>query len=343
MTDILEKFVGSTELTIQNVRDLVDDYSLISHYLGQELELHTKYSSPLREGDENPSFSIFFGYGGKDTSKLFFKDQAGIGQGDVYHFLLLYLNAVSYQELLEQINYDLQLGLNCNEVNKNLKPTIIKKIPVVRERPVLKTVSQPYTKRFLDYWIGKYEISVPSLKFYDVRDVRDIHYIYSEKTSIVVPRTLAIGYPIGAYSKIYMPFETKENKFRNNYPYNYVEGHIQIDWTRNDLLVISKSSKENIFFRNHWDIQAVSGKSESTYIPEHIMHQYLKHFRRVVLWLDPDEAGVRSMANYKNLYPDLEVIIFVNGIIEKDPTDIFEVHRKKYTSDLVSHMLKVSL
>ena len=61
-----------------------------------------------------------------------------------------------------------------------------------------------------------------------------------------------------------MPFETKEFKFINNYPQTYVEGHIKLDWTRNDLLVISKSSKENIFFRNHWNIQAVSGKSEGT-------------------------------------------------------------------------------
>ena len=93
------------------MKKLVDDYSLISHYLGQELELHTKYSSPLREGDENPSFSLFYGYGNLDPTKLYFKDQIGIASGDVYEFLGKYLNAKTLYALLEQINYDLQLGL----------------------------------------------------------------------------------------------------------------------------------------------------------------------------------------------------------------------------------------
>ena len=106
--DVLENFLDETVLTIQNVRKLVDDYSLISHYLGQELELHTKYSSPLREGDENPSFSLFYGYGTLDPNKLYFKDQIGIASGDVYEFLLRYLGAKTIPRLLEQINYDLQ-------------------------------------------------------------------------------------------------------------------------------------------------------------------------------------------------------------------------------------------
>jgi len=343
MGDILDKFVNETSLTVENVRKLVDDYSLISHYLGEELELFTKYSSPLREGDENPSFSIFYGYDGLDKTRLYFKDQIGIAKGDIYTFLKIYLGANSMYELLEQINFDLNLGLNCEYSNKNLVPTIIKKIPTIKERPKLNFVSQDYTKRFLDYWESKYEISSRTLKYYEVKDVRDIHYVYSNKTNIVIPRTLAIGYPIGKYNKLYMPFETKEFKFRNDYPQNYVEGHIQIDWNRNDLLVISKSSKENIFFRHHWDIQSVAGKSETTLIPDHIMKKYLGHFKRVVLWLDPDEAGIRSSIKYKELYPNLEVVNFVDSIKEKDPTDIFEVHRKKFTEDLISHVLQINL
>lgn len=343
MRDILGEFVDETALTVDNVRKLVDDYSLISHYIGQELELHTKYSSPLREGDENPSFSIFYGYGDTSQDKLYFKDQVGIAQGDVYTFLQLYLGANSVAEVLEQVNYDLKLGLNCKEDSVGLKPTVIKRIPIKRERPKIEYVPQPPTIEFMEYWYGKYEIVKQTLDYYNTKCIRDIHYRYENKTSIISPRTLCIGYPIGGYIKIYQPFESKDNKFRNNYPQNYVEGHIQLDWSRNDLLVISKSTKENIFFRNHWNIQAVSGKSETTFIPPHIMNMYLSHFKRVVLWLDPDEAGIRSSGIYKNLYPKLEVINFVPDVKEKDPTDIFEVHRKKFTQNLVSHVLKVSL
>ena len=339
--DLLENFIDDTSLTIQNVRKLVDDYSLISYYLGQELELHTKYSSPLREGDENPSFSVFYGYGNLDPNVLYFKDQIGIASGDVYEFLAKYLNAQNLPKLLEQINFDLQLGLNCQETDMGLQPTIIKRVPICKGRPRIEVVSQKPTKQYIDYWFGKYEIVKYWLDYYQVKCVRDIHYIYPNYTSIVSPKTLCIGYPIGEYLKIYMPFETKEFKFRNNYPQTYVEGHIQLDWTRNELLVISKSSKENIFFRNHWNIQAVSGKSETTYIPDFIMQQYLNHFKRVVVWLDPDEAGIRSMQYYKTMYPKIELVEFLPEIKEKDPTDIFEVHRKIFTTDLVYHMLKL--
>ena len=53
------------------------------------------------------------------------------------------------------------------------------------------------------------------------------------------------------------------------------------------------------------------------------MEIYLSHFKRVVLWLDPDDTGVRSSRIYKNLYPKLEVVNFVPNVKEKDPTDIF--------------------
>ena len=111
MRDILEEFVTETILTVDNVRELVDDYSLISHYIGQELELYTKYSSPLREGMKIPLSLYFMVMGDMNPNKLYFKDQVGIAQGDVYTFLQLYLRAKSISEVLEQINYDLKTGI----------------------------------------------------------------------------------------------------------------------------------------------------------------------------------------------------------------------------------------
>lgn len=339
--DILENFVQDTELTVKNVRSLVDDYSLISHYLGQELDLHTKYSSPLREGDENPSFSIFYGYGCLDSTKLYFKDQIGIAQGDVYEFLRLYLGAASIQDLLEQINFDLSLGLNCSEQNKLLTPTLIKKIPVYKERPKIGLVTQQPTRAFMNYWWYKYEITKPMLNYYNARCVRDVHYEYSNSTKIFVPKSLCISYTIGNYHKLYMPFEDKANRFRNDYPQNYVEGHLQLDWNRNDLLVITKAMKECIFFRQHWAIQAVAGKSETTDIPDFLMRQYLKHFKRVVLWLDPDETGMRSTSKYLDVYPQLTAVTHLPDIGEKDITDIFEVRRLHQTTEIVKHYLSI--
>ena len=76
-----------------------------------KLELSTKYSSPLREGDEDPSFSMFYGYGEKgNEDKLYFCDQSFGVSGDVFDFLYMFLKARNMSEVCSQINYDFQLG-----------------------------------------------------------------------------------------------------------------------------------------------------------------------------------------------------------------------------------------
>ncbi len=342
MEDLLDDYVSREQLSMGNIRELVDDYSLISHYLGAELELRTRYSSPLREGDSNPSFSMFYGYGAGKEDKLYFKDQASGARGDVYDFLMIYLNARSMTSLFEQINFDLGLGLNGAEREQNLRPTLIKKAPIVRETPKIKIVSQKPTQEYMNYWWGKYEIGKQMTDFYQVKCVDMVQYHYSDHVKSITPKTLCIAYPIGRFYKIYCPFETKEYKFRNDYPSTYVEGHMQLDWTRSDLLVITKAMKECILFRQHWNIQAVAGKSETTNIPDFIMQQYLAHFKRVILWLDPDEAGIKSTKDYLSLYPSLEVAVVPQWITEKDPTDIYEMHRKDVTTQIVCQALKLN-
>ena len=142
------------------------------------------------------------------------------------------------------------------------------------------------------------------------------------------------------YYKLYCPFEKKEFKFRNNYPATYVEGHLQLDWSRDDLLVITKSMKDCMLFRQHWNIQAVSGKSETTMIPDFIMEKYLKHFKRIVLWLDPDATGCASTEKYISLYPSLEVAKVPEWVTQKDPTDIYEALRLEKTTSLIKQILK---
>lgn len=339
--DLLKNFIDESALTMSNIRSLVDDYSIISYYLGTELELSTRYSSPLREGDENPSFSIFYGYGGGDESRLFFKDQSTGAYGDVFDFLQLVFKTDTMQIVLNQVNSDLGLNLGSGTAPK-LTPTIIKDKPLIKERAKIKIFDQAPTKAYMDYWWNKYEIVQKYTDLYHTRCLSGVKYVYGDKEVIFNAKTLTISYEIGEFYKIYCPFESKEYKFRNNYPNNYVEGHMQIDWSRNDLLVITKATKECILFRNHWNIQAVSGKSETTMIPPHIMEIYRNHFKRIILWLDPDEAGVRSTIKYCEMYPFLEVAVLPERLPEKDPTDIFEIHRKIYTTQIVNSALKIA-
>lgn len=336
--DILDAVIQEEELSQSNILKQIDDYSMFCYYIGQELELGTKYSSPLREGDENPSFSLFQSYGERYENKIFFKDQAAIGSGDIFVFVMRLYNLSMY-DALKQINSDFGLGLGGELERTNFVPRIVKKVPVVKERKKIGVISrQKQDKEFLDYW-KRYDITEKTRELYCCTQPEYITYTGKESYNIFRPKVFTISYRIGEYYKLYMPKEPKADKFRNDYPPEYVEGYLQIDWTRHDFVVLTKATKECMLFREHWNIQAVAGKSESTPIPKFIMDKLIEHFDRVYIWLDPDEAGIKATNNYIKEYPSLIKCVLPDEIAEKDPTDFYEVYRLKQTTKLISKVL----
>lgn len=317
--DELEKYVSYNLLSKKNILNLVDDYSLYSYYIGDELELRTKYSSPLREGDNDPSFSLFFSK--YKENLIMFKDGALGKSGNVFDFLELYLGLTSRQVQL-QVNSDLSLGLDGDEV-ADFKPAILKKRPIKKfPAKIFINRNNPETPEYLEYW-ERLDISKSTRDKFYASDVRVVHYS-SDKTVTIVPRTLTIAYEILGTYKIYHPFEAKKFKFRNNFPSNYVEGAMQLDF-KLDFVIITKANKECMFFDEHFSWDAVAGKSETTPIPEEFIENILrKNYKKIFVWLDNDATGVTSQAAYLEKYPDFIPIEFGKEIEDKDPTDYYD-------------------
>lgn len=338
MSDILD-LLGK-QITKEEILKYLDPYSIITHYIGTELEPNVAYTSPLREKDENPSFSIFYGYGSRgDSDMVYFKDHV-IGTGDVFLFVKLKLGLSTFQDVLNVIDEDFELGLRASgtaPVKRN--ESLIKIKPVIKERAKLEIISKNYeSEKYKNYWAS---INVR-------KEIRDLYYfsdldaykvIRGKEVKCVSAYGLTIGYTIGKYHKVYCPFKDKGDKFKNDFPPNYIEGHMQIDWTRNDLLVITKSMKECAFFRANYNIQAVAGKSESTEIYPEFIEIYRKHFKRVVVWLDPDPAGEKNANKYISKYPWMEKITRPENVRGKDPTDIYLANSPEFTRNLVFSLL----
>jgi DNA primase len=83
-----------------------------------------------------------------------------------------------------------------------------------------------------------------------------------------------------------------------------------------------------MFFREHFDWDAVSGKAETIMIPIHLMKQLLRDYEKVYIWLDPDGAGIRAQQDYLEQYPQLIPIQYPKEIEQKDPTDRY-AHLKR--------------
>lgn len=320
MADALLEYVQDNFLSKENILRVIDDYSIYSFYIGAELELRTKYSSPLREGDNDPSFSLFYSKYLDDV--ILFKDNATGNSGNVFDFLELYLNLPS-KEVLCQINSDFGLGFNGQEMG-NFKPHLVKSKPLKKHPKEIKVVlNDPPTKEFLEYW-QRLDISEQTRDLYYARNPRVIHYNSPDGNIIIVARTLTISYEILGKYKIYHPFEDKKLKFRNNYLDNFVEGALQLTFQKS-FAIITKATKECMFFREHFDWDSVAGKSETTPISLYFMENVLKvKYETVFIWLDPDKSGITSQENYLKNYPWLVPIAFDSSISDKDPTDFYD-------------------
>ena len=316
--DLLEQYVNDNLLSKENVLKMVDDYSILCHYIGEELETRTKYSSPLRQGDSDPSFSIFYSRTNENT--LLYKDSALNECGNVFMFLQKFLNC-DMREVLLQINSDFGLGFEGDDVGE-FKPHLIKKPPMKKAavKISINSYNEP-TEHYVRYW-KMYGISDETLKKYYCTNVRLVHYDRDYRSTIST-KTLTIGYEILGHYKIYQPFGDKKFKFRNDFPETYVEGALQLGF-KQPFVIITKATKECMFFYEHFGWESVAGKSETTPIPERFIKEVLlKRYDKVFIWLDNDTAGCTSQDAYVEKYPELIPLKFPENIEEKDPTDYY--------------------
>jgi hypothetical protein len=332
--DDLEKFVAYNLVSRKSILHSIDDYSIYSYYIGQELELRTKYSSPLRHGDEDPSFSLY--YSKHFENVIMYKDSALNKFGTVFDFLSEFLK-IPIRDVLLQINSDFGLGLGGEDVGE-FKPHLVKTKPIKKHPTKIEISKQEPTKEFKRYW-DKLEITNNTLNKFYCRCVRVMHY-KSDITTTVVPRILTISYEILGTYKIYQPFADKKFKFRNNFLDIYVEGALQLTFTT-DFCIITKSTKEIMFMFEHFGWESVAGKSETTMVSDHFMMNILKvNYKKVFVWLDNDTAGKVAQAKYLEQYDWLIPIEFDSYIPDSDPTDLFLRSKEKGNRNVALKYIK---
>jgi hypothetical protein len=316
--DEYERYVKENELSIDNILKYTDDYSIFSYYIGVELEIGVKYSSPLREGDNDPSFALYFSKKYADT--IMFKDHALGLYGSCFHFVSTIFD-ITFTQALAKINDDFGLGLNGSKPPKNAKKVIFKKSRPVKENVQIRITSKSYSKDFLTFF-SLFGISESTLKYYNVYNVHLIHFVKSKYTSIVYPKELTIAYLINMEYKIYAPYADRYFKFRNNFPYGYVEGAFQLQF-KLDFVIITKSTKECMFFYEHFGWESVAATSESVMVSNYFINEILrKNYKQIFVWLDNDKAGIRGTEKYIEEYPDF-VPIYATDLSHKDPTDTY--------------------
>ena len=265
-------------ITLDDILSKVTEYDIYSRYIGH-FKIGLIYNSPFRK-DKNPSFGIFYS---KKSGRLLFKDH-GTGEcGDVIKFVSLYTGITNYNDILNRIVKDLNITNNTV-----LKASKEYKIPT---ETVIGVVRQDWTDVDKQYW-SQFGITIDTLKKFNVSSIK--YYLCNGIVKAIYKDTNPMyAYKVYNHFKIYRPLADKYTKWRNNLTEIDIQGYEQLPESGN-LLIITKSLKD-VMCLYEMGYTAISPSSESTFIPDKVLKQLKKRFKRILICFDRDASGVKNM------------------------------------------------
>lgn len=344
MFDELDEFIYKHTMSKERVLELVDEYDLYCHFLGYVPEIKVPYSSPIRDDDSVPSFSIFpadnipfceFGW----------KDSGRGESGDIFKLIMILNDLRTLDEVFRLIDREFGLGFHSGgEIHK--KPIRYKR-PKIRKASNIRIDAKPMDNIDYRYW-GQFNISPTTLSKYKVFSVNQ-YWMYDDQKYPIVPKGLCYAYLVNSRHKIYRPYaRDKKDKFRNDFNINCIEGFEQLTFTA-DTLIITKSLKEIMWFCDNIPaVESISGRSESTMIPEEVMEFLFTMYKNVIVFLDNDAAGWTMMYKYQKKYgnkvkitsiPNCLMVPYSSQFSLKDPTDVNARLGNDVARNLVSYCI----
>lgn len=304
-----------------------------------EEQIFTYYGCPIQKGlfcsplrkDSHPTVSL---YRSKRSGKLFYKD-FGYPQhgGDVFWFVSTLFNC-SFVEAINIIAKD--FGLIKSEEPKNT-PKIEYKGEKVTEHPgaVIKCEIKPFTTQELDWW-GAYGITLETLKHFNVFSVRNV-WLNGNLFHLCTGEQRVFGYYGGVDEdsiekwKIYWPGVHK--KFINNWPATMMQGLQQMP-PKGDTLFIQKALKD-VMVMYELGYTAIAPNSENAPLEDNVLEALKKRYKRIIIWMDNDDAGINSLNRIKERHPELEYYHLPSG----GPKD-FSDYVKKYGKESGKQLIK---
>lgn len=292
-----------TNITLDYILSKVTEYDIYAQYIGS-FKVGMIYNSPFRK-DKNPSFGIYYS---KRTKQLLFKDH-GTGEcGNVIKFVSLYTGITDYNEILKDIVDKLKIT--------NKTKLVSSKQYIPSTETVIGIVRQDFTQIDINYW-AQFNISLDTLKKYDVFSIK--YYLCNG----IVKGVYKNENPMYAYKvynnfKIYRPLGDKYTKWRNNLTEMDIQGFKQLP-DSGDILFITKSMKD-VMCLHEMGYSAISPSSESTFIPNVVLEDLKKRFKRIIVLFDRDRAGVKYSRKVGKQY-GLEVMLMHKKFHSKDVSD----------------------
>lgn len=294
----------------QDILNKVSQYDIFRRYLG-DFKIGRTYNSPLRE-DKSPSFGLFIS--SKDN-ELLYKDFANGDCGDAFKFVKKLKNITSNSELYKTIYEDMNLYIQSVDLESKKK--------YIAKRASISVSRKKMTDKDYAYW-AQFGITKETLKFFKVNAISNL-FINNVITDKYTEKEPMYCYKVFDKFKIYKPLSPKQKKWRGNLSILDIQGFEQLP-EYGDLLIITKSLKDvMVLYEMGYD--SISPASESADLPEIVMANLTKRFKKIIVFYDRDAAGVK----------------FARKIVNKYKTDFFFINKKHKTKDISDFVSKYSL
>lgn len=263
-------------------------YDIFQNELGS---IPTKnISSPLRTGDNNPSFKVF-----KNNHLYFFKDYGGDqDSGNAIQFVQKRYS-LSFGEAIQKVIQDLGLKQRV----KNYIPTV-KKDPITQKSyRLIEFDDCPFDKSHAAYW-DKIHLPEGFLRS------RDIYRVKTWAVDKVIQKKLDGELTFAYYApdingvKILRINVPSEMKWKNNIPNNYLWSYYKYENPVENLFVI-KSRKDELIY-DYLGYNTVSIQSEDAKVLlTHNVEKINKLSKHPILALGTDLQGMETSMEIMNV------------------------------------------
>lgn len=298
-------------MSLKDLLDKLDDYSIYSYYLGP-FKPGKIMNSPLRSDDKMPSFAIF----PTKEGALLFKDHGTGVSGNAVKFLKLY-KGIQTRDELERELLRIVRKMNPNDCIR----TTTYASPVGLGSTNIGIVRQPFTDVDKAYW-KRFHISIDTLKKFQVFSIKyflcnsTVRGIYKEDNPMY-------AYKVDDKFKIYRPLASKYTKWRTNLTNNNIQGLAELP-DSGHLLIITKSLKD-VMCLYEMGFNAIAASSETTFIPDNILESLRSKWKHIVIIYDRDKTGMKTAREYSKQYK-LDALFVHKKFKAKDISDAVEAN-----------------
>ena len=301
--------------TQTEVKDIPSEW-IFEYYLklptgilnGQDIKIPSVFNE-----EKTPSMCVYL----DKNMRYKFKDFSSGYNGDAISFVQQIFD-MDFRSAVSLIvrNYDAFIAGNQNHAN-----TIL----IAQDRyKVVSHVERQWNLYDKEFWTS-FRIGSDLLKQFNVRPLKS--YTMSKVDEGNTKEIIIDGYNLYGYFKddgtLYKIYQPKIKKKKFIKVATYIQGSEQLTY-KVPYLVICSSLKDimafnKLGFRN---AEAIAPDSESSMISEDVIQMYLSRYKQVATLFDNDQAGIKSMLKYQEMY-DIPYVLLK---MEKDLSDSIREH-----------------